>query len=73
VSFGGLFALDQVLWKHWSCLTIFGTSIGWSKTTHLGEAEIMGSLPFAGFLGFTVYVTGMGCHPMGLPILRPPF
>jgi hypothetical protein len=24
-----------------------------------------------GFLGFRVYVTGMGCRPMGLPMLRP--
>jgi hypothetical protein len=26
---------------------------------------------FAGFLGFRVYVMGMGCQPMGLPMLRP--
>jgi hypothetical protein len=31
------------------------------------------SPPFAGFLGFRVYVTGMGCRPMGLPMFRPPF
>jgi hypothetical protein len=46
VSVGGMLALDQVLWKHWSCLTIFGTSIGWSKMELPGEVEIMGSLPF---------------------------
>jgi hypothetical protein len=28
VSVGGLLALDQVLWKRWSCLTNFGTSTG---------------------------------------------
>ena len=27
--------------------------------------------PFAGFLGIRVYVTGMGCWPMGLPMFRP--
>jgi hypothetical protein len=26
---------------------------------------------FAGFLGFRVYVMGMGCRPMGLPMFRP--
>jgi hypothetical protein len=29
-----------------------------------GDCKI--SPPFAGFLGFRVYVTGMGCWPMGL-------
>jgi hypothetical protein len=29
------------------------------------------SPPFAGFLGFRAYVTGMGCRPMGLPMFRP--
>jgi hypothetical protein len=28
------------------------------------------SPPFVGFLGFRVYVTGMGCWPMGLPMFR---
>jgi hypothetical protein len=64
-------ALDQVLREHWSCLTIFGTSTGWSKMKHPGKAEIMGSHLFCGFLGFRVYVTGMGCRPMGLPMFRP--
>jgi hypothetical protein len=41
-----LLALDQVSRKHWSCLTIFGTSIGWSKMERQGEADIVGSLPF---------------------------
>jgi hypothetical protein len=27
--------------------------------------------PFAGFLGFRVYVMDMECRPMGLPMLRP--
>jgi hypothetical protein len=27
--------------------------------------------PFVGFLGFRVYVMGMGCRPMGLPMFRP--
>jgi hypothetical protein len=26
-----------------------------------------------GFLGFRFFVTGMGCRPMGLPMLRPFF
>jgi hypothetical protein len=29
----------------WPCLTIFGNSMGWSKTRCLGEAEIAGSRP----------------------------
>jgi hypothetical protein len=29
----------------WSCLTIFGTSTGWSKMERPGEAEIAGSRP----------------------------
>jgi hypothetical protein len=38
-----------------------------SKTERPGEAEITGYLTlFVGFLGFRVYVMGMGCHPMGL-------
>jgi hypothetical protein len=55
VSVGGLLAVDQVLRKHWSCLTIFGTSIGWSKTKRPGRAKITGSRPFCGLfwiLGF---------------------
>jgi hypothetical protein len=28
------------------------------------------SPPFAGFLCVRVYVTGMGCRPMGLPMFR---
>jgi hypothetical protein len=27
--------------------------------------------PFFGIFGFRVYVTGMGCRPMGLPMFRP--
>jgi hypothetical protein len=41
-----LLAHDQVLGEPWSCLTIFGTLIGWSKMERLGEAEITGSHPF---------------------------
>jgi hypothetical protein len=72
VSVGGLLALDQVLRKRWSCLTIFGTSTGWSKMECPGEAEIVGSHPFLwDFWDFRVYVIGMGCRPMGLPMSRP--
>jgi hypothetical protein len=36
------------------------------------EAEIVRSCPFCGIFGdFRVYVTGMGCWPMGLPMFRP--
>jgi hypothetical protein len=52
VSVGGLLALDQVLREPWSCLTIFGTSTGWSKTERPSEAEIAGSHPFCGIFGF---------------------
>jgi hypothetical protein len=52
-------ALDQVLRKHWSCLTTFGTSTGWSKMECPGGAEIAGSHlfcrlvdPTKGLLGF---------------------
>jgi hypothetical protein len=51
VIVGGMLALDQVLRKHWSCLTIFGTSTGWSKMEHLGGAKIVGSHLFCGLLG----------------------
>jgi hypothetical protein len=51
VSVGGLLALDQVLWKRWSCLTIFGTLTGWSKMECPGEVEIAGSRPFCGIFG----------------------
>jgi hypothetical protein len=36
------------------------------------EAEITGSRPlFRAVFGIRVYVTGMGCQPMGLPMFRP--
>jgi hypothetical protein len=55
-----------------SCLAIFGTSIGWSKMECPGEAEITGSRPLLRvFWGIRVYVTGMGCRPMDLPMFRP--
>jgi hypothetical protein len=74
VSVGVLLSLDQVWKKRWSCLTIFGNSIGWLKMQCPRKAEIMGSHPFCGiFVDFRVYVMGMGCRPMGLPMLRPLF
>jgi hypothetical protein len=33
-------ALNQVLRKHWSCLTTFGTLTGWSNMEHPGGAKI---------------------------------
>ena len=42
MSVGGLLALDQVLREYWSCLTTFGTLIGWSKKEHPGRVEITG-------------------------------
>jgi hypothetical protein len=69
VSVGGLLALDQVLRKHWSCLTTFGTSTGWSKMEHPGGAEIVGSHSFCGLVdptkGFRVYVMGYGMSAHG--------
>jgi hypothetical protein len=62
VSVGGLLALDQVLWKWWSCLTNFGTSTGWSKK----KRRSRDLTPFCEIFGFRVYVTGMGCQPMGI-------
>jgi hypothetical protein len=36
------------------------------------EAEIVGSrTPFRALFGIWDYVMGMGCRPMGLPMLRP--
>jgi hypothetical protein len=36
------------------------------------EAEITGSRPFYGIFGdFRIYVMGMGCWPMSLPMFRP--
>jgi hypothetical protein len=40
---GVLLALDQVLRKYWSCLTTFGTFLGWLKMECPGGVEIMGS------------------------------
>jgi hypothetical protein len=64
-----MLALDQVLRKHWSCLTTFGTSTGWSKMECPGRAEIMGSHLFCGLVdptkGFRVYVTGYGMSAHG--------
>jgi hypothetical protein len=48
ISQSMLLALDQVLRKHWSCLTIFGTSRGSSKMEHPGGVEIAGSHSFVG-------------------------
>jgi hypothetical protein len=45
VSVGGLLALDQVLWKCWSCLTIFGDFDRLVEGEEQGEAEIVGSRP----------------------------
>jgi hypothetical protein len=47
-----LSTLDQVLREHWSCLTIFGTSTGWSKMERPGELRSRDLTCFAGFLGF---------------------
>jgi hypothetical protein len=58
VSVGGLLALDQVLRKHWSCLTIFGTSIGWSKMECPSGAEIAGSHLFCGLVDPTKGLLG---------------
>jgi hypothetical protein len=62
VSVGGLFSLDQVLRKHWSCLTIFGTLIGLSNMESPGGANIIGSHSFCELVdpakGFRVYVRG---------------
>jgi hypothetical protein len=50
VSVGGLLALDQVLWKPWSCLTNFGTSTGWSKMECQAKRRSHGiSPPFVDF------------------------
>jgi len=39
---------------------------------HPGEAKIMGSHPLLrDFWDVRVYVTGMGCRPMGFPMFRP--
>jgi hypothetical protein len=67
VSVGGLLALDQVLRKHWSGLTTFWTSTGWSKMEHPGGAEIAGSHLFCGpNMGFIrVYVMGYGMSAHG--------
>jgi hypothetical protein len=50
VSVGGMLVLEQVLRKHWSCLTTFGTLTGWSKMKRLGGAEIAGSHLFCGLV-----------------------
>jgi hypothetical protein len=58
-------ALDQVLWKHWSHLTDFGTSIGWLKVEHKAKWILQDLDPFSGIFGFRVYVTGYGMSAHG--------
>jgi hypothetical protein len=69
-----MLALNQVLRKHWSCLTTFGTSTGWSKMERLGGAEITGSHSFFVLVdpvkGFRVYAMGMGCQPMASTMIN---
>jgi hypothetical protein len=64
VSVGGMLALEQVLRKHWLCLTTFGTLIGWSKMEFRGRDEITESHIFCRLVdpakGFRVYVAGYG-------------
>jgi hypothetical protein len=66
VSVEGMLALEQVLWKHWSCLTNFGTSTGWSKMERQAKWRSRDLTPFCELFGFRVYVMGIGCRPMGL-------
>jgi hypothetical protein len=66
-----LLALDQVLENLGHALTIFGTSTGWSKAEHKAKRISWDLSHFLGHFGFRVYVTGMGCRPMGLPMFRP--
>jgi hypothetical protein len=55
----------------WSHLTIFGTSTGWLKTKCQAKWRSRDLAPFCELFGFRVYVTSMGCRPMGLPMFRP--
>jgi hypothetical protein len=65
-------ALDQVLWKCWSCLTNFGTSTGWSKMERQAKQRSWDLTPFCELFGFRVYVMGMGCSAHGsYPCLGP--
>jgi hypothetical protein len=71
VSVGGLLALYQVLGNlgHVDHFWDFDRLV---EDGAPGKLEITGSHPiFVGFLGVRVYVTGMGCHPMGLPMCMP--
>ena len=62
-------ALDQVLKKHWSCLTTFGTLTCWSKMEHPGGVDHEISLVLwacGSSKGFTrVYVMGYGMSAHG--------
>jgi hypothetical protein len=60
-----MLALDQVLWKCWSCLTNFGTSTGWLKAERKAKWRSRDLVTFCGPFWVRVYVTGMGCRPMG--------
>jgi hypothetical protein len=66
VSVGGLLALNQFLRKHWSRLTTFWTTTGWSKMERLGGAEITRSHLFCGpnkrFIRVYVMDYGMSAH-----------
>jgi hypothetical protein len=70
VSVGGLLALDQVLRK---LLFMFDHFLDFDR---LVEAEIgdRGISPILwDFWALRAYVTGMGCRPMVLPMIRPFF
>jgi hypothetical protein len=65
---------QPIFGEPWSCLTIFWDFDSLVKDRAPRRRGYSGiSPPFMGLLGFRVYVMGMGCHPMSLPILRPLF
>jgi hypothetical protein len=65
-------ALDQVLENLGRMFDHFWDFDMLVEDEHPGEVEIMRSRPLLrDFCGIRVYVTGMGCRPMGLPMFRP--
>jgi hypothetical protein len=63
------------LTKFWISLVMFDLFWDFDRLVEGGaqvEAKIMGSRPlFREVFGIRVYVMGMGCWPMGLPMFRP--
>jgi hypothetical protein len=59
-------------WEYLGHNDLFWSFNSLSKEEHKMKRRSWDHDPLLGpFLGFSEYVTGMGCQPMGLPMFRP--